>query len=112
MKHHLLLLNCLRNHVHRQKDLNLRHRLHNKQQTQIQSTTILHHHFLQHYLKLYFLKHLLLPHPRLTRRRFVLQPLADIRPDLVLPGNHLTIAQHLATLQSNEPAPALLQAVW
>ncbi|RYD38007.1 MAG: 2-amino-4-hydroxy-6-hydroxymethyldihydropteridine diphosphokinase, partial [Verrucomicrobiaceae bacterium] len=29
---------------------------------------------------------LALPHPRITERRFVLQPLAEIRPELVLPG--------------------------
>ena len=29
---------------------------------------------------------LTLPHPRLAHRRFVLEPLAAIRPDLVLPG--------------------------
>ncbi|MEI6654016.1 MAG: 2-amino-4-hydroxy-6-hydroxymethyldihydropteridine diphosphokinase [Verrucomicrobiota bacterium] len=55
---------------------------------------------------------LTLPHPRLTRRRFVLQPLADIRPDLVLPGDQLTIAKHLARLVSNEPVLTLVQAVW
>ena len=55
---------------------------------------------------------LLLPHPRITRRRFVLQPLADIRPKLILPNDHLTIAGHLANLSSEEPALTLVQAVW
>jgi 2-amino-4-hydroxy-6-hydroxymethyldihydropteridine diphosphokinase len=55
---------------------------------------------------------LVLPHPRLTQRRFVLQPLADIRPDLVLPGHHLTIAAHLARLRSAEPAVTLVAADW
>jgi len=44
-----------------------------------------------------------LPHPRLSERRFVLQPLADIRPSLCLPAQQKTIAQQLADLQSSEP---------
>lgn len=46
---------------------------------------------------------LILPHPRLHLRRFVLQPLADIRPDLILPGQTATVAQLLAQLQ-DDPA--------
>ena len=38
------------------------------------------------------------PHPRWAERRFVAQPLADVRPDLVLPGRRRTVAQVLARL--------------
>lgn len=45
---------------------------------------------------------LTLPHPRIGERRFVLQPLADIRPELVLPGHRQTIAEMLAGLETDE----------
>lgn len=53
-----------------------------------------------------------LPHPRLTSRRFVLQPLAEIRPDLVLPGDQVSIAEHLLHLDSAEPPLVTVQASW
>ena len=39
---------------------------------------------------------LALPHPRIFGREFVLRPLADIRPDLILPGQPKSVAQLLA----------------
>lgn len=45
---------------------------------------------------------LTVPHPRLDQRRFVLQPLADIRPSLILPGQNKDIATLLANLDSGE----------
>lgn len=45
---------------------------------------------------------LTIPHPQLSRRRFVLQPLADIRPDLVLPRFTRNIRQLLDDLRSND----------
>ncbi len=45
---------------------------------------------------------LVLPHPRLVERRFVLQPLTDIRSALVLPGQHRDIRELLARLDSDE----------
>lgn len=42
-----------------------------------------------------------LPHPRLHLRRFVLQPLAEIRPNLVLPGQVKTIGELTAELSSS-----------
>lgn len=53
-----------------------------------------------------------LPHPCLTSRRFVLQPLAEIRPELILPGDAATIAEHLAHLDSDEPPLNLVQRAW
>lgn len=46
---------------------------------------------------------LVLPHPRLFERRFVLEPLAAIRPDLRLPGRSTTLAEALRDLASDEP---------
>lgn len=37
-----------------------------------------------------------LPHPRMNLRTFVLQPLADIRPDLILAGQPKTVRELLA----------------
>ena len=39
-----------------------------------------------------------LPHPRMHLRRFVLQPLADIRPELILPRQAKTVRELLAQL--------------
>jgi 2-amino-4-hydroxy-6-hydroxymethyldihydropteridine diphosphokinase len=39
-----------------------------------------------------------LPHPRMHLRRFVLQPLADIRPDLILPDQTKDVADLVAEL--------------
>lgn len=40
-----------------------------------------------------------IPHPRLHLRRFVLAPLHDIRPNLILPGQQQTIASLFEELQ-------------
>lgn len=45
---------------------------------------------------------LTLPHPRIGERRFVLQPLSDIRPELVLPGKTRVVADLLKELTSDE----------
>ncbi len=41
---------------------------------------------------------LTLPHPRARARRFVLQPLADLRPDFVFPGDTKTVSDLLSAL--------------
>lgn len=45
---------------------------------------------------------LVLPHPRAHERRFVLQPLNEIAPDLQLPGHRRNVSQLLAALVSKE----------
>lgn len=50
---------------------------------------------------------LTLPHPRLHERRFVLEPLAEIHPNLVIPGPNKTVRELLAALESSEIVRAL-----
>jgi len=45
---------------------------------------------------------LTVPHPRMAVRRFVLQPLCDIAPDLVLPTIGKSVADALASLNTDE----------
>ncbi len=47
---------------------------------------------------------LTLPHPRAHRRRFVLAPLAELAPDLILPGQRESVSQLLVGL---DPALAV-----
>jgi len=47
-------------------------------------------------------ENLTLPHPRAHQRRFVLQPLSEIAPEFILPGQAKTVSQLLDLLQSDE----------
>jgi 2-amino-4-hydroxy-6-hydroxymethyldihydropteridine diphosphokinase len=50
---------------------------------------------------------LILPHLRAHLRRFVLQPLSEIAPELILPGQGQTISQQLAGLPFDETVTRL-----
>jgi 2-amino-4-hydroxy-6-hydroxymethyldihydropteridine diphosphokinase len=53
---------------------------------------------------------LTLPHPRISQRRFVLQPLADVAPDRILPGQTKTVRELLASApHSGKVQPATSQ---
>lgn len=47
---------------------------------------------------------LVLPHPRAHQRRFVLQPLAELAPDVILPGQTKTVAELLKELPGAQTA--------
>jgi 2-amino-4-hydroxy-6-hydroxymethyldihydropteridine diphosphokinase len=51
---------------------------------------------------------LILPHPRAHLRRFVLQPLSEIAPNFILPGQSKTIYQLLAGLPDEEIVTRLM----
>ena len=43
----------------------------------------------------------MLPHPRLHERRFALEPLAELAPDLVVPGRG-SVTELLAAVEEDE----------
>lgn len=55
---------------------------------------------------------LILPHPRLARRRFVLEPLACIAPERIPGGHVMTIAAMLAALPPGDPALRRIADEW
>ena len=55
---------------------------------------------------------LVVPHPRWSQRRFVLQPLCDVRPAAVLPGHDRSGTERVAALPEGELAVRLVQSVW
>ena len=52
---------------------------------------------------------IIIPHPRLHLRRFVLEPLVEIRPELRLPGQQLSAGELLAGLE--DPAAVMRASV-
>ena len=54
---------------------------------------------------------LVVPHPRWTKRRFVLQPLADVRDYLVLPGHDRRVRDILAALPAGQTVTPVM-AQW
>jgi len=52
-------------------------------------------------------KELVLPHPRAHQRPFVLEPLNEIAPDLILPGQSKTVAELLDHLGVPTPSSAI-----
>lgn len=50
------------------------------------------------------------PHPRWFERRFVVQPLRDVRPDLVIPGQKITVHEILRNLPDKHRVTLYLPA--
>lgn len=54
---------------------------------------------------------LIVPHPRWAERRFVLEPLSEVRGDMVLPEHTYSVAETLKRLASDEQL-IKLEAAW
>jgi 2-amino-4-hydroxy-6-hydroxymethyldihydropteridine diphosphokinase len=48
-------------------------------------------------------ENLILPHPRMLHRRFVMEPLAELAPDLRVPPTGITVSATAANLAKNHP---------
>lgn len=53
-----------------------------------------------------------LPHPRMTERDFVLIPLAEIAPDLIIPGQAITLKELLLSRSPTEDVVLYQQNPW
>lgn len=56
------------------------------------------------------LENIIIPHPRWFKRRFVVQPLSDVRPDLVIPPQTITVHEILRDLSDQHRITLLLPA--
>jgi 7,8-dihydro-6-hydroxymethylpterin-pyrophosphokinase len=48
----------------------------------------------------------------MTQRRFVLEPLSDIRPSMTLPGDSVSVLDHLRSLNPDVAQLTLVEAEW
>lgn len=55
---------------------------------------------------------LVVPHPRLSERRFVLRPLSDLAPELVVPTHGTTVRMLLAALENRDSSQAVTAVPW
>lgn len=55
---------------------------------------------------------LTLPHPRWMQRRFVVEPLADVRPDLVLPRCKQSVIERLKELNEQKDDVVPISTAW
>jgi len=53
-----------------------------------------------------------LPHPRLVERDFVLIPLADIAPNLTIPGQEKTVSEIISNRKSTDDVKLFLPSGW